>query len=114
MTIDNDDLNAIEALANACLDGGDGFLWGEQSFETPEAMVEEFADVVRKTFGRTPGEHTKTLCSVHKPDREGGSIIICHTGNGPTSEAHARFFSVAPKAVRQLVAEVRRLRSERA
>lgn len=108
--IGEEDLRQLEELAGACLDRGEGFAWGAQPFETPEALIEEFADVVRKTFGRTPGEHTKQLCSVHKPDGEGGSIIVCHTGNGPTSEAHARFFSIAPRAVLGLVAEVRRLR----
>lgn len=109
-TIDDKDLENLEQMAAACLDRGEGFLWGDQPFETPEAMIEEFTTVVRKTFGRTPGDHTSHLYSVHKPDDDGGSIIICHTGNGPTSEAHARFFSIAPKAVLALVEEVRQLR----
>lgn len=42
------------------------------------------------------------------------SLITAITGNGPTSEANARFYSCARGAVVSLVAEVRRLRAENA
>lgn len=109
----DEELKELEALASACLRGGDGFLWGdfapEGGFETPEAAIEELAVTLRKTFSRTPGDHTRHLYGVHLPDDDGGSIVVCHTGNGPTSEAHARFFSIAPRAVLALVEAVRRL-----
>jgi hypothetical protein len=53
--------------------------------------------------------HGKVFCVAE----DGGEArIMAVTGNGPTSEANARFVSVARKAVLALTAEVRRLRRE--
>ena len=96
-------LEDLEQLARACLMAGEGWQWGAFRGETIDDVVEELAKTARY------GTDTNLWC-VWLPDPEsedGSSLIVCHTGNGPTSEAHARFLSIAPKLVLELVAKIR-------
>lgn len=110
--ISDKDLEQLAELVEACSARGEGWQYGDSApeggFVSADALVAEMGTVARKTFDRTPGSHTTHLWSVHMPDplEEGASVIICHTGNGPTSEANARLLSCAPAALAALIAEV--------
>lgn len=116
MSLTNEDLDVLEKMVAACANGGEGWRYGDSApeggFKTPEALVDELLGVVSKTLTRTPGEHTRHFWTIHMPDPldPSASLIIGHTGNGPTSEAHARLLSCAPEAISALIGEVRRLR----
>lgn len=114
----NEDLNELEKMVAACANCGDGWRYGDSApdggFTTPEELVDELLGVVNRTLSTTPGDHTRHLWTIHMADPldASASLIIGHTGNGPTSEAHARLLSCAPAAISALVGEVRRLRSQ--
>lgn len=115
----NDEMREIETALDACLDGGRDFKYGAsvrsdgEPFATVEEVAEHLAETARLSGERRPGAHALNLWTVHSDgegDEVGKSIIIAHTGNGPTSEAHARFFAIAPWAIATLLGEVKRLR----
>lgn len=107
-------IEEIKAALAACLDGGRGFQWGpchpEGGFASPEDVIEYMGGAVRRSAEATPGRALE-LWAVHV-SKGGESPFVCHTGNGPTSEAHARFIAPAPFAVSTLLAEVDALREE--
>lgn len=113
----NEDLNELEKMVAACTNGGEGWRYGDSApdggFATQEELVGELLGVAAKTVSATPGDHTRHLWTIHMPDPldASASLIVGHTGNGPTSEAHARLLSCAPAAISALVGEVRRLRT---
>ena len=107
-------IEEIKAALAACLDGGRGFRWGpchpEGGFASPEDVIEYMGGAVRRSAEATP-ERALELWAVHV-SKGGESLFVCHTGNGPTSEAHARFIAAAPFAVSTLLAEVDALRHD--
>lgn len=106
------ELEEIERALADCIDGGRGFQYGGEPFATVEEVAAHLAETARKSGDRRPGPHATELWTVHADgvgDETGKSIIIAHTGNGPTSRAHARFFAMAPWAISSLLDEVRRL-----
>lgn len=111
----NEEMEQIEAALAACINGGRSFQYGDEGpFDTVEDVAAHLAETARKSGDRRPGDHALHLWAVHCDaggDEAGRSLIIANTGNGPTSEAHARFFAMAPWAIASLLAEVRRLRA---
>ena len=116
------EIKEIEEALAECIDGGVGFQYGPshredgEPFATVEEVAAHLAETARKSGDRRPGPHVTELWTVHADgigDEAGKSIIIAHTGNGPTSRAHARFFAMAPWAISSLLDEVKRLRGAR-
>ena len=100
-----------EALAS-CRGEGRSWSWGNAGpFATVDETAEALAQVARNADG--DGGAATNLWCVHMPDpnEPGMSLYVCHTGNGPTSQAHARFFAGAPNAIRMLLAEIDALRA---
>lgn len=102
-------MEAMETAVDACLDGGRGFQFGpchpEGGFVSLDDAIGYVADGMRRTHEATP-ETARELWAVHVPKGVDESLFVCLTGNGPTSEAHARFIAIAPWAIKALLAEV--------
>ncbi len=113
-------LAAIRAELDACIDGGRGFLWGpchpEGGFDSPEEASAYVANLVRRSVEAADDEgaakRARELWGVFV-NREDESLFVCHTGNGPTSEAHARFIAGAPYSVHSLLDHVDALTADR-
>jgi len=94
------DLRKI-ALAASMYD----WAWGHAGTETHEDAVAYFADMVRQS--------DKTDLQLVVFEDDGGEVFsVALTGNGPNSEANARFIASAqPINIVRLVDEIRRLKS---
>lgn len=102
----------IVEMLDACVDRGRGFRWGpchpEGGFGSREDVAAYLADVARKSVEVDP-DRARELWGVFV-ERDGRSPFVCLTGNGPTSEAHAKFIAAAPESVRKLLDEIELLR----
>lgn len=89
-------LAALKALAEGATEPT-----GYAGWEPAEVTGEELAELLAKGTGKVWFVWSGTVED---------SLYVAITGNGPTSEANARFHSVARASVLALVAEVERLR----
>ncbi len=96
----------VEHLLSGLRDGGDSWEWGDMSTAEPAiATREEMLDRVKAVLVRRESAEAWSVY-IAKGDR---GLMVCLTGNGPTSKAHAEFFAHAPVVIRTLLAEVRQL-----
>jgi hypothetical protein len=80
--------------------------WAHSGTETHEAAVEYFTESVRQS-------DVTDLELVVFEDDGGETLTVAYTGNGPTSEANARFICAAqPINVIRLLDEIERLRRD--
>jgi hypothetical protein len=108
--IEDEVLTEWRALSLAALNRDDGWQFGVEDGE-PDAVRAEYVDAYDRG---TPG-----VCwYVHVPagpeHGEVKSLIVATTGNGPTSEAHAKFIAwSSPTNVRALIDDLVLTRDER-
>ena len=107
-SMSGEDLAEVREMLDACIDGGRGFKWGpchpDGGFASPEVAADYVAALVRRSAEATP-DRAREMWGVFV-NRGMESLFVCHTGNGPTSEAHARFIAAAPYVVHTLLDHV--------
>lgn len=103
--LNTEDLETLEVLAVASTPLTLEF--GRWDTESIDQAVNWFQGSLEKGEGYRPWV-------VHTEHAELGPLTICITGNGPTSEANARFFTVARMGVLALLQYVETLRAAHA
>ena len=70
-------------------------------YEAADRVVADAQAILAASAAYAPDRHI--IWGVIAPDEAGEQRVIAYTGNGPTSEANARFLASAPDMVRWLV-----------
>lgn len=95
----NEELAEIEARANAATPGPWRAKWSEQTHEEIIAAMSGMIEKGGKEW------HWVDCDAIHPGDT--GNLVIAETGNGPTSEANARFIANARPDMLKLIEEIR-------
>jgi hypothetical protein len=107
MTITIDMLDALQALCDAATPGEAMHLATMPTDDLAE-QVAYFAECARHGSGKMHGVAIPVCAAVDINDE---ALFVAFTGNGPTSEANAKFIAAAREAMPLLVAEVRTARA---
>lgn len=98
------DLRNLEEMARACLHEGEGWRYGNLApngkYASLDEMVAEYEAYLRNGVAGLPEplpDHALQLWTVWTKDGENNPLAIAVTGNGPTSQAHARAFVALPR-----------------
>lgn len=98
--ISQDDLQGLYDLANAATQ--EPWQLGHSGTETLEAAVAYITDALTKS-----DQPDLWMVFVGNAEVEGNTKIVAYTGNGPTSEANARFLAnLSPENLRTLVMQI--------
>lgn len=98
--ISQDDLQGLYDLANAATQ--EPWALGHSGTDTHEAAIAYVTDVLTKS-----DQADLWMVFIGNPGIEGDTRVVAYTGNGPTSEANARYLAnLSPENLRTLVVQI--------
>jgi hypothetical protein len=98
--ISRDDLQGLYDLANAATQ--EPWAIGHSGTQTHEEAIAYITDALTKS-DRTD----LWMVFIGNPEIEGDTRVVAYTGNGPTSEANARYLAnLSPENLRTLVVQI--------
>ena|ERR1051325_4071015 len=104
--ISQDDLQGLYDLANAATQ--EPWALGHSGTQTHEEAIAYITEVLTKSDATD-----LWMVFVGNPTIEGDTKIVAYTGNGPTSEANARYLAnLSPENLRTLVLQIWRYEKE--